>query len=247
MVKRGERVAARGAGVWVALVVAICVAPLLAGACGGAAPPKVPAARILFVGNSYTFYNGGIYQELKGLAPSATVEAVTAGGYTLRDHWNAGTAVRKIRSGGWAFVVLQEQSQTPVIGQLAFDEYVRQFDTEIRISGATTVLLMTWERPDSVQYGVTTANLAAAYDAIGKELGAKVAPVGLAFAAAQRERPGLTLNIPDGHPTVAGTYLAACVLYGVIYGRSPVGNPYGPLSDADKAFLQSVAAKTLGL
>lgn len=229
------------------LLACACLVALFAGACGGAAPPQVPAARILFIGNSYTFYNGGIYQELKGLAPSATIDAVTAGGYTLQNHWNAGTALATIRSGGWSYVVLQEQSQTPVLNPVLFDAYVRQFDTEIRISGATTVLLMTWQRPDSVQYGVTTANLAAAYEAAAKAVGAKVAPVGLAFAEAQRERPDLTLNIPDGHPTVAGTYLAACVLYGVIYGRSPVGNPYGPLSSADKLFLQQVAAKTLGM
>ena len=202
---------------------------------------------MLFIGNSFTYVNGGIDQQLKGLAPSVATGTVTAGGYRLSDHWSAGTAAAQIRSGRWAYVVMQEQSQTPVVGRAAFERYAREFDLEVRAVGGTTVLLMTWERPDSVQYGVTTAGLAQAYEAVGAALGAKVAPAGLAFAAALRERPELILTSQDGHPTLAGTYLAACVLYGVVCDRSPEGNPYGPLAAADNAFLQQVAARTLGL
>jgi hypothetical protein len=225
----------------------LCLVALLVGACGKAAPPEVPAARILFVGNSFTYVNGGIDRQLQGLAPSATAGAVTAGGFRLSDHWSRGEAVARIREGGRAYVVLQEQSQTPVVGRVGFEQYARAFDQEVRAAGGTTVLLMTWERPDSVQYGVTTAGLAQAYTDVAAALGAKVAPAGLAFAEALQERPGLVLTSQDGHPTLAGTYLAACVLYGVIYGRSPVGNPYGPLAAADNAFLQQAAARTLGL
>jgi hypothetical protein len=228
------------------LLAALVLAAGLAGACGSSAP-DVPPARILLIGNSFTYINGGIDQELAEMAPSATVKAVTAGGFRLQNHWDEGRALAEIRSGHYDFVVLQEQSQTPVIGFAGFADYARRFDREVRAAGGTTVLLMTWERPDSVQYGVTTANLAAAYQSVGTSLAAKVAPAGLAFAEAQRERPGLTLTVPDGHPTVAGTYLATCVLYGTIYGRSPVGVPYAPLSDEDRDFLQGVAAKTLGL
>ena len=242
----GGLVAAPPAARLLAALLVVCLLALLAGACGRT-PPKVPAARVLFIGNSFTYVNGGIDQQLKGLAPSATTGTVTAGGFRLSDHWARGEAVTQIRGGRWAYVVMQEQSQTPVVGRWAFEQYARAFDLEVRAAGGTTILLMTWERPDSVQYGVTTAGLAQAYDAVGAALGVKVAPAGLAFAEALRERPDLVLTSQDGHPTLAGTYLAACVLYGVIYGRSPVGNPYGPLSAADRELLQRVAAKTLGL
>lgn len=48
----------------------------------------------------------------------------------------------------------------------------------------------------------------------------------------------------DGsHPTVAGTYLAACVFYGVIFGESPRGLSYHDgLTSNEAAYLQSVAA-----
>ena len=62
--------------------------------------------------------------------------------------------------------MLQEQSQTAVTGRPLFDQHVRSFSAEIEAAGAQPVLLMTWERPDSVQYGVTTENLASSYQTI---------------------------------------------------------------------------------
>ena len=237
----------RGRGLRVASLLALapaCLVALLA-ACGDK-PPDVPAARVLFIGNSFTEINGGIPAQLQGMAPSVQTDGVLVGGATLQDHLTAGTAPEKILAGGWTYVVLQEQSQTAVTGESLFDQSVRAFAGDIRVAGGKPVLLMTWQRRDSVQYGVTTENLAGSYQRIGDEVGALVAPAGLAFARALEERPGLQLNQDDGHPTVAGTYLAACVLYGTIYRRSPVGNPYGDLPDDQRQFLQRVAAETLG-
>lgn len=208
-----------------------------------------PSTHILLIGNSYTFFNGGLDKQLKGLAPSAETECIAVGGYKLEDHWNNGDALRRIRETKWDYVVLQEQSQIPVINQKKFYEFAGKFDEEIRRSGAKTILLMTWERPDSRQYGVTTDNVSAAYTDLGKQLGAKVARAGIAFARALRNRPELALYSQDGHPTMEGTYLAACVLYQTIFEQSPVGNPYAePSVPADtRDFLQQTAADSLGL
>ncbi len=208
----------------------------------GCASPKSP--RILFIGNSYTDLNSGINKQLQGLAPHIATSVIAVGGYTLRDHLNAGAATQSIRQAHWDYVVLQEQSQTPVLDPQKFFEAVRDFDVEVRASGADTILLMTWERPDSVNYGVTTANLAAAYQKVGSELDIPVAPAGLAFARSLSERPDLILYSQDGHPTLYGTYLAACVLYNTIFGESPVGNPYSDrsISPEIRNYLQGIAA-----
>ena len=114
-------------------------------------------------------------------------------------------------------------------------------DTEIKKAGAETVMFMTWERPDSVQGGVTTANLSEMYYSLGQKLNASVAPVGLAFFRALLVRPQLILYNNDGHPTPQGTYLAACVIYGTIFRRNPMGNSYsGNLGDDKVAFLQKL-------
>jgi hypothetical protein len=210
--------------------------------------PSPPSSRILFIGNSLTFYNGGVDQQLAGLDTSIEVRRLATGGYTLKDHWNGGEALAAIRGAHWNYVVLQEQSQTPVTGQAVFLEYAAKFDTAIRSAGAGTVLFMTWEQPDSVQYRVTTHNLANAYYAAGSQLGAVVAPVGLAFARSLQEEPGLVLYVEDGHPTSAGTYLSACVLYATMFSKSPVGLTYAPsgMSAADRDFLQKIAAESVG-
>lgn len=207
-----------------------------------------PSTRVLFIGNSYTFVNGGLDKQLQGLAPSTETERIAFGGYTLEKHWNDGNAIQRIREGNWDYVILQEQSQIPVINQKGFYDFARKFDEEIRRSGAKTILLMTWERPDSRTFGVTTANLAAAYASLGKELRAKVAPAGLAFERSLRDKPDIALYVQDGHPTVEGTYLAACVLYRTIFELSPVGNPYSEknISAETRTYLQQIAADSSG-
>lgn len=220
---------------------------LLLSACGSAGNPDLPLKKILFIGNSYTDYNQGLDYQLLKFSPNSEAARMSPGGYTLQNHFEDVNTLRTIRSGEWDVVVLQEQSQTPVTNYKAFAEYAQKFNAEIKTAGAETILFMTWERPDSVQYGVTTKALANNYTYLGQQLGVKVAPVGLAFAKALQERPDLVLYSADGHPTPQGTYLATAVFYGVIFDQSPVGIHYDAgMSNDDALFLQTIAAQILG-
>jgi len=60
-------------------------------------------------------------------------------------------------------------------------------------------------------------------------------------------QPELNLYAPDKrHPSPAGTYLATCVVFAALTGRSPVGNPYTAGIDPPTAkFLQTVAWETV--
>ena len=85
---------------------------------------------------------------------------------------------------------------------------------------------------------------------VGNEVGALVIPVAMAYQEAYRQRPGIKLQMGyDGsHPTLAGQYLAAAVVYGSFYGKSAVGNPYdyfGALDRDTKEFVQKVADETV--
>jgi hypothetical protein len=224
------------------------VTGLMLSACGSIVSAFNPSSRVLFIGNSFTDYNGGVDQALKGLDPTIAAERLAPGGYTLADHWNSGQAVSRIHAEKWNYVVLQDQSQEPVTAPGQFSEYAGRLANEIVQSGAQPVLFMTWERPDSLQYGVTTQALANSYYAVGNRYNMKVAPVGLAFARALREKPGLTLYVQDGHPTVQGTYLAACVFYAILFGKSPVGISFAlpGISNDERDFLQKVAAESTG-
>lgn len=92
-----------------------------AAGCGSTAPePPVPVPdrlNVLFVGNSLTFFNG-MPEMVQALAQRAGVdqfsfEEVTAGGYSLEDHWNQGDALDAIDRGGWDVVVLQQGPSSP--------------------------------------------------------------------------------------------------------------------------------------
>lgn len=60
-------------------------------------------------------------------------------------------------------------------------------------------------------------------------------------------RPDLELYQPDKrHPSLIGTYLAACTTYATIHRKSPVGNKYLAGIDLNTAqFLQTVAWDTV--
>ncbi|MFC1729545.1 DUF4886 domain-containing protein [candidate division KSB1 bacterium] len=198
-------------------------------ACGdNPADPVHDGLWILFIGNSYTYYNDMPFM-LERLAaavgeepPLITGEELQAG-YALETHWNQGTALQKIRQGNWDYVVLQENSGVPRVNPEIFYDYARLFDEEIKEAGSETVLFLTWATNDDPGYQQL---LNSTHETIGNELGALIAPIGIAFEKARAEYPALIILESDGsHPNIKGSYLAACVLYSMLYNKSPEGLP----------------------
>ncbi len=182
--------------------------------------------RVLFIGNSFTNRNDmpGMIERLATAAkPRVRVETarVIANGRALKTHWERGAAREAIGSSKWTHVVLQEQSTLPLKNAGRMEEYVRLFDEEIRARGAKTVLYMTWARK---QQWERQGELAKAYLRIGRAVEAIVVPVGQAWQRVFSMRPDFSLHDKDGsHPNLAGSYLAACVFFGVLFKKSPEG------------------------
>ncbi len=105
--------------------------------------------RMLFIGNIFTTKNDlpallrGIARVGKGM--TIDVKVISAGGASLRRHWNAGAASR-ITGEKRDYVVFQEQSALPVKNSKRFHENVREFVPSMNESGANMVLFMTWAR-----------------------------------------------------------------------------------------------------
>jgi hypothetical protein len=139
---------------------------------------------------------------------------ISAGGASLRQHWNAGEAQKAVQEGRYDRVVLQEQSTLPVKSPKRMHENVRLFDEAVKAAGSTTVLYMTWARLSAPE---SQRAIADAYTGIGEELGATVVPVGLAWQRFLRLHDRPVLHDRDqSHPTLAGSYLAACVFLAVL-------------------------------
>jgi len=219
----------------------------------GAAGAQLAGKSVLFVGNSFTYYNNGVHDHLRDLLAAASsddtpqpyLRIMTISGGTLAEH--AGGLRQRLDEQRWNIVVLQGYSNGPITPGKAepFRESARTYVREIREHGAEPMFFMTWAYTDMPEM---TAQLDAAYTGIGAELGAPVIPVGRAFARALAQRPDLTLIIEDKkHPTLAGTYLAACTFYAALQHESPEGLSYtAGLAADDAAFLQRIAWETAG-
>jgi len=210
--------------------------------------PKSRSLNVLFIGNSFTARNdlpGLIALLAKAGGHQLRHQLISAGGASLRTHWNKGHAQNRIKDGDFDYVVLQEQSTLPVKNATRVHENVRLFDQVIRAAGAKTALYMTWARQHAPETQRATTE---AYESIGREIGATVIPVGLAWQTFLASYRSPALHDKDkSHPTLAGSYLAACVFYAVIFAGSPIDLEVGidGLPDEDAPPLRQAAQATI--
>jgi hypothetical protein len=218
----------------------------------GAQETLAPPAKVLFVGNSFTYYNNSLHNHYRRLVSAgkhtftktSRARIMTISGGHLPEH--EGGFQKMVASDDWDVVVMQGHSLGPIseATAAAFQQAARDYAAIVRHSGARPVFFMTWAYTGKPEM---TAQLDAAYSSIGAELDAQVVPVGLAFAVVTEERPDIALRIADArHPTLAGTYLAACTFYATLFAESPEGLEYTAGLDANVAsYLQRVAWKTV--
>jgi hypothetical protein len=200
---------------------------------------------VLWIGNSYTYVNDlpKMVGELAkaGKQRPLVQERETPGGCTLEKHWKDGKALEKLRARKWDFVVLQEHSLRPLKEREAMFDAATKFDAEIRKQGGKTLLYLTWARANAPE---NQEKLTKAYLDLAVKLKAQVVPVGVAWAKALAADKARLLHQADkSHPTPTGTYLAACVFYATLFGKTPEGLPDKPggLTDEDARKLQTIA------
>jgi hypothetical protein len=205
--------------------------------------------KVLFIGNSFTARNNVpelVAQLAEARGRRLQHRLISAGGASLRMHWNKGEAQKAMEESRYDYVALQEQSTLPVKNPLRMHENIRLFDQAIKSSGAKTALYLTWARQNAPE---TQQAITSAYLAIGRELGATIVPVGIAWqnylrALGDGKHPWPVLHDKDlSHPTLAGSYLAACVFFAVLFGESPVGiaGELKGLTRAEAELLQKTA------
>jgi hypothetical protein len=81
-----------------------------------------------------------------------------------------------------------------------------------------------------------------AYASLAQNIGATLAPVGVAWERAHDMAPKLQLLDGTQHPSPTGTYLAAAVLFETVFKTSAVGSTYyGGLPQTTAQTLQRIA------
>lgn len=220
--------------------------------------------QILFVGNSYLYYNDSLHNHVNRLAQegqqldktdlryrSITISGGSIAHHPIKHYLTPGAVGYQTP---FDVVILQGNSGAATTDQRkdSFREAVLAADALIKEHGGQTALYMTHAYAEGHEdYDPEgTDKLVELYTSVAAEIDATVIPVGLAFAEAKRARPDIELHMEfdHSHPNLLGSYLAAATVYAALYGSSPEGLSYDYFGriDADTiAFLQSIAADTV--
>ena len=184
---------------------------------------------ILFVGNSYTYYNdmpSTYFTECaieNGYSPE--VVAITAGGYRLSQFADPeneqGKRLREAIGGRhFDFAILQEQSVNPIVNEAEFLSGVE--GVKSLVDADRFLLYATWGRNEGSEkleeLGLTreemTERLSAAYNKAASCFGMSVAEVGRAFLSYSEDKGRDDLYDPDrSHPSRKGSEVAARVIF----------------------------------
>jgi hypothetical protein len=242
--------------------------------CSTASPQKAgytsadgPPKSVLWVGNSFFYYNNSMHGHVGNLLSAAKITGVRQTSATISGsgiNWHDVSA--HFKPGGVASysfgadnsvkfntfdrpfdaVIMMDCSQCPIHPQLqsVFYDYAKRHSETVRSYGAQPVLFASWAYQDKPEM---TEQLLAEYVKAGKANNAQVLPAGLAFANSIKVRPELNLYIADKrHPSLAGTYLAACVVMASLFKQNPIGSSYTAGLAPDVAqHLQRVAWDTV--
>jgi len=200
--------------------------------------------RLLFIGNSLTYANdlpGMVCALARAAGRQAVCESVVKPDFSLEDHWNDQEARQAIKR-GWDVVVLQQGPSALPASRVLLVDYAKRLEREIRNSGARTAVYMVW--PAEQRRG-DFSGVSQSYAAAAKAVNGLLLPVGDAWRAAWAIDSTLPLYGPDRfHPSPTGTYLAALVIYGGIFGEPAPAAPVigGAIPHAE--ILQRAARET---
>jgi|TARA_B100000530_G_C15855123_1_gene446965 hypothetical protein len=219
---------------------------------------------VLFIGNSFFYYNNGVHKPVLGmvkanesLGKGHRFRNITINSSSLEWH-DVESYVTNEKIGSFSITssnkykrydpekyelaVMMDCSQCPIHEDRKdlFNFYVDKHSKTLRNNGVEPSLLMTWAYKDVPEM---IDGLSSAYVSAGNRNEAMVFPAGLAFKLAQDEVPDIDLYTPDKrHPSKAGTYLMAAVIYSSIYNDSPIGNSYDyGLGQETQTRLQEIA------
>ncbi len=218
--------------------------------------------KILFIGNSYTYYNDMPTEIFAKMCESAgisvAVRAITKGGESLLGHATEGhpryaEIEEAFTSEHYDYLILQEQSDTPAVKREAYFAGLDHFIKKGRENGATVFLYGTWRKKEGhknyEKYSLTKSELSEKLNSTFCEA-AKTFGIGVAFVDPPFIEAENTPNLPDpynedrSHPTYVGSFIAALTIIKTIFGISPIEISFtGELSPEIAEKLKKIASK----
>lgn len=196
---------------------------------------------VLFIGNSFTFMNDMPFM-FRDIAASngrnVHVDTVIEGGKDFKYHASNPETYQVIRSRKWDYVIIQGHSNELTHPDPKVDAnslpFARQIVDSIRGNSMCTqvILYMTWgykngnaEWSAINTYELMQQRIRNQYLRFADLLDTRVSPVGEVWKSLRANYPELNLYHPDKmHPSIYGSYAAACTFYAAVFGESPLRN-----------------------
>ena len=186
---------------------------------------KKDTVSLLFVGNSYVYYNN-LAQMIGLITDSMDTKIIckksTVGAATLGQHWNSARGLKSkqiIANNKFDIVVIQDNSMWPLEHKDSLLFFGHLFCDYIKANGAKPYLYNTWAREKTPE---TQTKINEVYSELAKAENATVVPVGASWALARQTMPNMNLFHTDGsHPSALGTFLIALNFIKKITGTLP--------------------------
>jgi hypothetical protein len=197
-------------------------AALALAVCGASFAEEAKPTRILFVGNSATYWTGIPASLAKAAAATGhpvTVESESFGGFSLEDHWKDGRALAAIDK-GWDVVILQQGTSALPESRANLVEYAGRFAVPIRKAGAKPALFMVWPLVNEPRRFPAVIG---SYRAAAKAAGGMVLPAGEAWLRALAAEPQLKFYSDNFHPTALGGDLVVLTLWKALFAAGTRG------------------------
>lgn len=185
--------------------------------------------RVLFIGNSHTFFND-MPQTFKKLAESAgfptEVEMIAHGGRPLSWHLQEMVEIRfSLLYGKYDYVIVQQAAHAPptpptpeetLADVLKIQEQAKAVGTEV----IPTVIWAERHIPEN------QSEMNRGYNLIMAETDMRCSPAGQVFMEIRNEHPEIDMYFEDGaHASPYGSYAVACCVFAQVFGKSPEGLP----------------------
>ncbi len=216
--------------------------------------------KILFIGNSYTHYNGmpELFEKLaKSKRIKIDVSMNAKSNHTFKMHCQRPEMFEAIRSQKWDYVVVQGFSrelmhEKEVIDTASLPYFKQIIDSVYTNHSCTNVLLfLTWgykngfvNGTDTMSYEDMSDRVQRGYEYLSELFNVSIVPIGQVWKSFRKNNPNVDIYQEDGqHPNLIGSYLIASGFYSSIFKSSPV-NSYYPKIDSSVAFkIQNIAFK----
>lgn len=175
--------------------------------------PSKKNTNVLFVGNSLTYTNDLpqlVKQEAKRRNVFVTTDQLAFPDYALEDHWNDGKLQKKIETGDYAFVIVQQGPSSQQDGFTMLSNYGKKIVDLCHKHQVKPVFFMVWPARENYRmFDGVIKN----YTHVAQQTGAILCPVGKIWKAHIDSTGDYSWYGPDGfHPSPEGSKKAASVI-----------------------------------